>query len=156
MMQLSGFLGKQHFEKSLFGKQKCSFDSIIEIFCRWGKKLSKNLVSLWQTTNIKNFDHYQDHIELQGHLLLIQSLSLLEFLWLMIQLMDFSSNIPTHLCRQVAMFSSLDQSMSESVTEAFEATPQRSTGSSPFLETFLLCDTAVRSCFRNTQWPPEK
>lgn len=110
-------------------------------------------LSLWQTTDLKMLTIIQITCctRLQGQLLLIQSFSLLEFLWLMIQLMAFSSNIPTHLCRQVAMFSSRDQSMSESVTEALEATPQRS--SSPFLETFLLCDTAVRSCFRNTPWP---
>lgn len=58
--------------------------------------------------------------------------------------MAFSSNIPTHLRRQVTVLLSLDQSMNELVTEALKEKPWRSR--SPFLEVFPLCDTAVRSC----------
>ena len=58
--------------------------------------------------------------------------------------MGLSSNIPTHLRRQVALLLSLDQSMNELVTEALKPKPWRS--SSPYLEAFPQCDTAIHSC----------
>lgn len=58
--------------------------------------------------------------------------------------LGFSSNIPTFLARQVAMFFSLDQSIKAFVAEALRTKSQRS--SSPYLETVLLSDTVIHSC----------